>query len=127
MDIKRIIKEEIDDFDWVRDTQSFEEILDDRFRLVLSDDGYKFKELDLFGNGGWFDYERSGYTNLVKHKPTDLYKIVFGIKPKWFRKPNNDVDILNTLKTWKEDRLSGILKTYPNLKPLRGTSDAGPR
>jgi hypothetical protein len=117
MNIRKIIQEEVNDFDWVQDTLSYEEILDKRFRLVKHNDGYKFE--DMIEEHG---YERDTYTSLVMNKPRDLYKIILGVKPKWF----GDRDIRKTLQIWKDNRIEGLKKTYPNIRPIRGTGSTGP-
>jgi hypothetical protein len=121
MNIKKIIREEVEDFDWIKDEPSYEEVLDNRFRLEPIGDGWKFVEV-IEHHG----YERSTYTSLLKHGPRALYKILMGVRPSWWNKSRSDSEILKTLQVWKLDRIKGLKKHYPDIKRVE-TGDTGPR
>jgi hypothetical protein len=131
MNIKRIIKEEIDDFDWARESNPFD-LLDNHFGIVNVGNGFKFIEYDyepkmkkdlprIIFPWSWTTNEtliKIAYEPSIKfHKiyelsKNDLYKIVHnkGIYNLDYFKNKK---IANELNDWKESRIEGLKNYYP--------------
>jgi len=118
MNLKRIVREEINDFDWVNDIK-WEDILDNHFNI------------DTDGKEAWFrdiknrnqvhpPYEM--YNKLTNSSWGDLYEIIY--KDKMWRMGKGIIKRLrigNKLDNWKINRIDKLKDYYPNMykKQLR--------
>lgn len=113
MNIKKIIREEIDDFGWVRDI-SYEDTLDNHFNIETN------------GREAWFKgiIDRNNihpaygmYDNLTYNNWSSLYKIIDKDNKLWSidRGIIKRLRIANKLDNWRIDRLDKLKDYYPKM------------
>jgi hypothetical protein len=133
MNIKKIIREEIDDFDWAHETNPYD-LLDDYFNLVKTNKGYMIEgiyhkpedQIEINSIGiilpwTWKDnktlkriaYKPAKVVNKIKETTTnELYKIIHN-KSVWDWNYFSNMKIAKSLNEWKNNRIEGIFNEYP--------------
>ena len=129
MNIKKIIREEIDDFDWIENGESVDDLisntLDSHFGISFNNSSADFRDKIQFNT------DESPYTTYRKVKNSsarDLYKILTKT-PKYKTLFNRDYYRLSDLlKSWKRSRVTLIMLTSEVQEILRDLpQDTGPR
>lgn len=130
-----VLKEEVDDFDWVKET-SYEDYLDSYFSIERDPEtGYfKFEGMDNQLRKGeeiprftfpWTYHTHSGlkriaydpakkFDEIYQLRANDLFKIV-NDKSVWGLGYFKNRKIAKSLLSWKESRVEGLKKYYPRM------------
>jgi hypothetical protein len=112
MNLKKIIREEIDDLDWIRNV-SYEDLLDDYYGIETDGEEAWFKDITDRDNIRPAD---DMYKELAFTKKGDLYNIIYNDKIwKLDRSLIKRLRIGSKLDNWRMDRLDKLMKYYPRM------------
>jgi hypothetical protein len=132
MNIKRIIREEIDDFNWMIETNPFS-TLDSHFGITKSPEGFKFEGLDKNkapeGESlGRFIFPWTWNHNkhlrdiavtpaklfdkVYKATDNELFKVIYG-KSMYNLNYFKNKKLIKSFKDWKSSRIEGLKDYYP--------------
>ena len=110
MDIKKIIKEEVNDFEWVQNVELWD-VLDSKFDIVLVDDKL------VFTNANTFEGRIRAKGRLGFSSDTQIYKELNPSNDyRWYNLKDqfNRQRAIHQIFKWRSDRLGRFEKDYPN-------------
>lgn len=129
MNIHKIIREEVEDFDWIKNAPSnINSILDDYFGIYFEQfrNPYGRKPVNLINS---YDGKLTTFHKLRKTSVRKLYKILTGTS--WFKGMlSNNVEYSNMrsdIKKWLEDRVMKLKVTPEVQNSGFFTGSLGPR
>jgi hypothetical protein len=110
MDMKRIIQEEVGDFEWVQNVELWD-VLDDKFNISIV--GGKL----IFTNTNTFEGRISAEQELSNALDSRIYKELNpSNKDRWYNLKDqyNRQRAIHQIFKWRKDRLDRFKKDYPN-------------